>query len=125
MIANAFYFFTHVDSASPSKPQSINLICFEILNYSLQYRKKIPNKILGAAFKGKNYNKIFELISEQLQLLDVGVPTFDSLTNDTFNLRCRSIFGIYDLVAFADVFYYMHSGSPNACMLLTLFNFNN
>ena len=98
----------------------MNLVIFEVLNYGLENRKKIENKILGACFKGDGYNKVFSLLAEQFKLLDIGVPTIDSSSNDSFKFRARCMYGIYDLQAFADVFNQMHPSALKSCMFLTL-----
>lgn len=80
-------------------------------------RRKPIYKIFGGIYKGKeNINQWISPLVEQLQLLDLGVPTFNSASNDTFQLRARSLPGIYDLIGYSEVFLQVAPTGVLGCM---------
>ena len=103
-------------SVSTTNLQSKKIILFEILNLELKYRKKKKFQIVSAIFEGDNINQWLLLVKEQLIVLSQGIPTIDASTQETFNMKVRSLPGIFDLQAYYETYYQIRSGGILGCM---------
>ena len=81
-----------------------------------KYRKKKKFQILAGVVEGDNLNQWLLLIKEQLLVLADGIPTIDGETQQIFQMKVRSMPGIFDLQAFYETYYQMRSGAILGCM---------
>ena len=92
------------------------------MNLSISLRRKPVYFVFGGIYKGnENINQWLQPLLEQFQLLDQGIPTLNGASNQIFQLRARSLPGIYDLVGYSEVFLQVSPAGQMGCMYTRTF----